>query len=51
MTTWKILVADELSEEGLEILAQCGELTIHQGMSEDQLRSTLPSHHAPPIRS
>ena len=51
MTTWKILVADELSEEGLEILAQCGELTIHQGMSEDLLRSTLPSHHALIVRS
>lgn len=51
MSAWKILVADELSEEGLAILGQCGELTVHQGMSEDQLREALPSHHALIVRS
>lgn len=51
MTAWKILVADELSEEGLEILAKCGELTVHSGMTEDELRSALPSYHALIVRS
>ena len=51
MTAWKILVADELSEEGLNMLAECGELTVHNGLSEDQLRDALPSHHALVVRS
>lgn len=52
MTHWKILVADELSEEGLEILRESGaELTVHKGMSEDLLRETLPSYHALVVRS
>ena len=51
MTSWNILVADDLSAEGLEILRRCGTVTSHKGMSEDQLRDALPSFHALVVRS
>jgi D-3-phosphoglycerate dehydrogenase / 2-oxoglutarate reductase len=51
MTVWKILVADDLSEEGLEILRKLGDVTVRKGMPEDDLRSELPPFHALVVRS
>ena len=51
MTGFKILVADDLSAEGLEILRGCGEVTTRKGMPEDQLREELPPYHALVVRS
>ena len=49
--TAKILVADDLGEEGLEILQRSGEVTVQTGMDEDTLRSTLPEYDALVVRS
>ncbi len=51
MTRRKILVADELSGEGMELLKQAGEVTIQTGMDEDTLRETLPPYHVLVVRS
>ena len=48
---FSILVADELSAEGLDILREHGEVTVRKGMNEDQLRETLPPFHALVVRS
>ncbi len=50
MTT-KILVADELSAEGLELLQEAGDITVKTGMDEDALRSELADYHALIVRS
>ena len=47
----KILVADELSAEGMEILGRVGEVTTSKGMDEDTLRATLPDYHVLIVRS
>lgn len=51
MKKWRILVADELSPEGLELLAEAGEVTLAKGMNEDTLRETLANHDALIVRS
>ena len=51
MNPLRILVADELSPEGLEILKSAGEVLVHKGMDEETLRSTLPGCHALVVRS
>ena len=51
MTGRRILVADELSEEGLAILRETGDVTVRTGMSEDELREELPRYHALVVRS
>ncbi|MCR9248425.1 MAG: phosphoglycerate dehydrogenase [bacterium] len=50
MTT-KILVADELSAEGLELLNDAGDVTVKTGMDEDALRTTLADYEALIVRS
>jgi len=47
----KILVADDLSEGGIEILRQAGEVTVKTGLKEDALRDLLPAFHALVVRS
>jgi len=49
--TFRILVADELAEEGLQILRQAGEVTVQKGMDEAALRTALPPYHALVVRS
>src|SRR5712671_2069945 len=49
--SFQILVADDLAEEGLQILRTAGEVTLHKGMDEATLRSTLPPFHALVVRS
>ena len=49
--SYRILVADELSEEGLSILRTAGEVTLQKGMNEDALRLKLPGYHALVVRS
>ncbi|MDJ0976348.1 MAG: phosphoglycerate dehydrogenase [Planctomycetota bacterium] len=51
MTDVRILVADDLGAEGMEILGQAGEVTLKTGMDEDTLRETLPGYHAVIVRS
>ncbi len=51
MSSLKILVADDLGQEGIEILAEAGEVTLKTGMDEDALRDTLPGYHALIVRS
>ena len=46
-----ILVADDLSPEGLAILEKVGKVTVYQGMDEDTLRETLPDYDALIVRS
>ncbi len=48
---FSILVADELSAEGLDVLRRHGEVTVRTGMNEDQLREALPPFHALVVRS
>jgi D-3-phosphoglycerate dehydrogenase len=47
----KILVADDLAEEGLQLLRAAGEVTVKKGMDEATLRSTLPGFQALVVRS
>jgi D-3-phosphoglycerate dehydrogenase len=47
----KILVADDLAEEGLELLRSAGEVTLRKGMDEATLRQTLPPFQALVVRS
>jgi len=51
MTPFRILVADELSSEGLEILGRAGEVVVRTGMDEATLRDALPGFHALVVRS
>ncbi|MBX3463807.1 MAG: phosphoglycerate dehydrogenase [Planctomycetes bacterium] len=47
----RILVADDLAEEGLALLRAAGEVTVRKGMDEATLRETLPPFHALVVRS
>jgi D-3-phosphoglycerate dehydrogenase len=49
--TYRILVADDLAEEGLAILRQAGEVTVKKGMDEATLRQSLPGFVALVVRS
>ena len=49
--TYRILVADDLAEDGLTILRTAGEVTVQKGMNEDALRQKLPGFHALVVRS
>ncbi|MEQ1632900.1 MAG: phosphoglycerate dehydrogenase [Planctomycetota bacterium] len=49
--SYRILVADDLAEDGLAILRTAGEVTFKKGMNEDALRQTLPGFHALVVRS
>ncbi|MDH3592846.1 MAG: phosphoglycerate dehydrogenase, partial [Planctomycetota bacterium] len=51
MNALRILVADDLGQEGIEMLAEAGEVKVKTGMTEDQLRDTLPGYHALIVRS
>lgn len=48
---YRILVADDLAEEGLQLLRQCGEVTVRKGMDESTLREALAGVHALVVRS
>ncbi len=47
----RILVADELSAEGMELLARGGDVELRTGMDEDALREALRPYHALVVRS
>ena len=47
----RILVADDLSDEGVAILARIAEVTRRSGMDEASLRDALPGQHALIVRS
>ena len=49
--TYRVLVADDLAEDGLEILRQTAEVTVKKGMDEDALRELLPGFHGLVVRS
>ncbi|MGE3175469.1 MAG: phosphoglycerate dehydrogenase [Planctomycetota bacterium] len=49
--TYRILVADDLAEDGLALLRAAGEVTVQKGMNEDALREKLPGYHALVVRS
>jgi D-3-phosphoglycerate dehydrogenase len=51
MSEWRILVADQLAPEGIEILKRAGSVTTAKGLSEDELREALPNYHALIVRS
>jgi D-3-phosphoglycerate dehydrogenase len=51
MSAYKILVADDLSPEGMEILRKAGEVVAKKGLDEDALRASLPGFHALVVRS
>ncbi len=51
MTRWKILVADELGAEGMEILAAAGEVVEKRGLKPAELAKELPEYHALVVRS
>ena len=51
MSSYRILVADELSAEGMQLLNQAGEVVVKKGMDEATLRDTLPPFHALVVRS
>jgi len=47
----KILVADDLGDEGMAMLRESGDVTLKTGMDEDALRETLPGYEVLVIRS
>src|SRR5262249_20094741 len=49
--SYRILVADELDEDGLSILRTAGAVTVKKGMDETALRAALPGVHALVVRS
>ncbi len=51
MTRLNILVADDLGDEGMELLSQAGEVQLCTGMDEGQLREALRDQHALVVRS
>ena len=51
MSKFKILVADDLSPEGLEILERAGKVDVRKGMTEQELRDALPACDALIVRS
>jgi D-3-phosphoglycerate dehydrogenase len=48
---FKILVADEIAEDGLAILRRVGDVTVQKGMNEETLMKKLPGFHALVVRS
>ncbi|MCY2958093.1 MAG: phosphoglycerate dehydrogenase [Planctomycetota bacterium] len=48
---YRILVADDLAEDGLAILRATGEVTLQKGMDENALRTALQGYHALVVRS
>ena len=48
---YRILVADDLAEEGLQLLRQYGDVTVRKGMDESTLRDALAGVHALVVRS
>ncbi len=51
MKDWKILVADDLSPEGLRILQAAGEVEVRKGLTPERLARELPPFHALVVRS
>jgi len=51
MKRWNILVADEISPQGLDILRACGDAWQHHGLGPDELKKELPGRHALIVRS
>jgi D-3-phosphoglycerate dehydrogenase len=51
MSRWKILVADELGAEGMEILAASGDVVEKKGLKPAELAAELPPYHALVVRS
>jgi len=49
--SYRILVADELSAEGLDILREAGQVDVVTGMDQAALAKTLPGYHALIVRS
>ncbi len=47
----RILVADEICEEGMEILRAAGEVRLKNGLTPSALKETLPGIHALVVRS
>ena len=47
----KILVADDLGEEGMALLRQSGDVSLRTGMDEAALRSALPGYEVLVVRS
>ncbi|MAD34524.1 MAG: phosphoglycerate dehydrogenase [Planctomycetes bacterium] len=47
----KILVADDLGEEGMAMLRDSGDVTLKTGMKEDALRAELPGYEVLVVRS
>ncbi|MFN3240219.1 MAG: phosphoglycerate dehydrogenase [Planctomycetota bacterium] len=47
----KILVADDLGDEGMAMLRDCGDVTLKTGMDEATLRETLPGYQVLVVRS
>ena len=47
----KILVADDLGEDGMALLRSSGDVTLRPGMDEDTLRQTLPGYEVLVVRS
>ena len=48
---WRVLVADDLTPDGLEILRDKAEVRVFKGMTPDQLLAELPGTHALIVRS
>lgn len=51
VSRWKVLVADDLAPEGVELLRNVAEVSTHKGMAEDELRAALVGTHALIVRS
>ena len=47
----KILVADDLGDEGMSMLRESGEVTLQTGMDEAALRAALPGYQVLVVRS
>ena len=47
----KILVADDLGEQGMAMLRESGDVTLKTGMDEATLRQTLPGYQVLVVRS
>lgn len=51
VSDWKVVVADSLSAEGLEILRAHADVRVFSGMSPEELLAELPGTHALVVRS
>ncbi|MGQ0603487.1 MAG: hydroxyacid dehydrogenase [Anaerolineales bacterium] len=49
--TFKILIADGLSEAGINLLKTVGEVTVNPKITADELLAVLPQYHALVVRS